>query len=183
MVGIIFDSSALITCNKPQPVSDAIVEINQLLYSGIVQRVTVYLTLDILKEYETVVVPRARKCGEYPELAGSINRLLELRRIVQKSRSFICKLQQKSRPVFHVLESTAVERYEVDIPEDETDRKFIKAALAAAQHEDVVYLVTYDSGLLGVDLGKLRKRYQEAEKVKIVDPKEAVERLKSAGSR
>lgn len=48
MVGVIFDSSALIACNKPQPVSDAIVEINQLLYSGIVQRVTVHLTLDIL---------------------------------------------------------------------------------------------------------------------------------------
>jgi len=88
-----------------------------------------------------------------------------------------------SRPVFHVLESTVVKRYEVDVPEDETDRKFIKAALAAARHEDVVYLVTYDSGLLGVDLGKLRERYQEAEKVKIVEPKEAVERLKSAGSR
>ncbi len=37
--------------------------------------------------------------------------------------------------------------------------------------------------LLGVDLGKLKERYQGAEKVKIVDPKEAVERLKSAGSR
>ncbi len=86
-------------------------------------------------------------------------------------------------PVFHVLESTAVERYEVDIPEDETDRKFIKATLAAAQHEDVVYLVTYDSGLLGVNLGKLRERHQEAEKVKIVDPIEAVEKLKSAGFR
>ena len=48
-----------------------------------------------------------------------------------------------------------VERYEVDIPEDETDREFIKAALAATRHEDVVYLVTYDSGLLEVDLGKL----------------------------
>jgi hypothetical protein len=182
MVGIIFDSSALIICNKPPPVSDAILEINQLLYSGIVQRVTVYLTLDILKEYETVVKPRARECDEYPELAGSINRLLELRRIVQKSRSFICE-PRGSRPVFHVLESTVVERYEVDIPEDETDRKFIKAALAAARHEDVVYLVTYDSGLLGVDLGKLKERYQEAEKVKIVEPREAVERLKSAGSR
>ncbi len=182
MVGVIFDSSALITCNKPLPVSDAIVEINKLLYSDIVQRVTVYLTLDILKEYETVVKPRAGKCGEYPELAGSISRLLELRRIVQKSRNFICE-PRGLRPVFHVLESTVVERYEVDIPEDETDRKFIKAALAAARHEDVVYLVTYDSGLLGVDLGKLRERYQEAGKVKIVDPKEAVERLKSAGSR
>ncbi len=85
MVGVIFDSNALITCNKPPPVSDAIVEINKLLYSGIVQRVTVYLTLDILKEYETVVAPRAGKCNEYPELVGSINRLLELRRIVQKS--------------------------------------------------------------------------------------------------
>jgi hypothetical protein len=182
MVGVIFDSSALITCNKPPPVSDAIVEINQLLYSDIVQRVTVYLTLDILKEYETVVAPRAGKCGEYSELAGSINRTLELRRIVLKSRNFIC-MPRGSRPVFHVLESTVVERYEVDILEDETDRKFIKAALAAARHEDVVYLVTYDSGLLGVDLGKLRERYQEAEKVKIVDPKEAVEKLKSAGSR
>jgi len=182
MVGVIFDSSALITCNKPSPVSDAILEINQLLYSGIVQRITVYLTLDILKEYETVVKPRARECGEYPELAGSINRLLELRRIVQKSRGFICE-PRGSRPVFHVLESTVVERYEVDIPEDETDRKFIKAALAAARREDVVYLVTYDSGLLGVDLGKLRERYQEAEKVKIVEPREAVERLRSAGSR
>jgi hypothetical protein len=75
MVGVIFDSSALITCNKPPPVSDAILEINQLLYSGIVQRVTVYLTLDILKEYETVVKPRAGKCGKYPEPAGSISRL------------------------------------------------------------------------------------------------------------
>jgi hypothetical protein len=129
------------------------------------------------------VKPRAGKCGEYPKLAGSINRLLELRRIVQKLRGFKCKPQQKSRPVFHVLESTVVERYEVDIPEDETDRKFIKAALAAARHEDVVYLVTYDSGLLGVDLGKLRERHQGAEKVKIVEPKEAVERLKLAGSR
>jgi hypothetical protein len=36
---------------------------------------------------------------------------------------------------------------------------------------------------LGVDLGKLRERHQEAEKVKIVDPKEAVEKLKLAGSR
>jgi predicted nucleic acid-binding protein len=178
MVGVIFDSSTLITCNKPPPVSDAIVEINQLLYSGIVQRVTVYLTLDILKEYETVVAPRARECGEYPELAGSINRLLELCRIVQKSRGFKCE-PRESRPVFRVLESAVVERYEVDIPEDETDSKFIKAAW----HEDVVYLVTYDSGLLGVDLGKLRERHQEAEKVKIVDPKEAVEKLKSAGSR
>lgn len=44
MVGVIFDSSALITCNKPPPVSDAILEINKLLYSDIVQRVTVYLT-------------------------------------------------------------------------------------------------------------------------------------------
>jgi hypothetical protein len=182
MVGVIFDSSALITCNKPPPVSDAILEINQLLYSDIVQRVTVYLTSDILKEYETVVAPRASKCGKYPELPGSINRLLKLRRIVQKSRSFICK-PRRSRPVFHVLESTVVERYEVDIPEDETDRKFIRVALAVARHEDVVYLVTYDSWLLGVDLGKLRERYQEAGKVKIVDPKEAVERLKSAGSR
>jgi len=68
-------------------------------------------------------------------------------------------------------------------PGGQTDRKFIKAALAAARHKDVVYLVTYDSGLLGVDLGKLRERYQVAEKVKIVDPKEAVERLKSASSR
>jgi predicted nucleic acid-binding protein len=76
-----------------------------------------------------------------------------------------------------------VERYEVDIPEDDTDRKFIKAALAAARHEDVVYLVTYDSGLLEVDLGKLKERYQEAEKIKIVEPKEAIERLKSASSR
>ncbi len=182
MVGVIFDSSALITCNKPPPVSDAILEINKLLYSDIAQRVTVYLTSDILKEYETVVAPRARKCGEYPKPAGSINRLLELRRIVQKSRGFKCK-PRRSRPVFHVLESSVVERYEVDIPEDETDRRFIKAALAVAQHEDVVYLVTYDSGLLGVDLGKLRERYQVAEKVKIVDPKEAVERLKSASSR
>jgi len=182
MVGVIFDFSALITCNKPPPVSDAILEINQLLYSDVIQRVTVYFTLDILKEYETVVAPRARKCGDYLKLAGSINRLLELRRIVQKSRGFKYK-PRKSSPVFHVLESTVVERYEVDTPEDETDRKFIKAALAAAQREDVVYLVTYDSGLLGVDLGKLRERYQEAEKVKIVDPKEAVERLKSAGSR
>jgi len=41
MVGVIFDSSALITCNKPPPVSDVIVEINQLFYSDIVQRVTV----------------------------------------------------------------------------------------------------------------------------------------------
>ena len=119
---------------------------------------TVYLTLDILKEYETVVKPRTRECGESSELAGSINRLLELRRIVQKSRNFICE-PRVLRPVFHVLESTVVERYEVDIPEDETDRKFIKAALAAARYEDVVYLVTYDSGLLGVDLGKLRERY------------------------
>jgi predicted nucleic acid-binding protein len=82
-----------------------------------------------------------------------------------------------------VLASTVVKRYEVYTPEDETDRKFIKAALAATRHEDVVYLVTYDSGLLEVDLGKLRERYQEAGKVKIVNPKEAVERLKSAGSR
>jgi hypothetical protein len=104
MVGVIFDSSALITCNKPPPVSDAILEINQLLYSDIVQRVTVHLTSDILKEYETVVKPRARECGEYPELAGSINRLLELRRIVQKSRNFIC-MPRGSRPVFHVRES------------------------------------------------------------------------------
>jgi hypothetical protein len=103
------------------------------------------------------VKPRAGKCGEYPELAGSINRLLELRRIVQTSRGFKCK-PRGSRPVFHVLESTVVKRYEVDIPEDETDRKFIKATLAAARHEDVVYLVTNDSGLLGVDLGKLRER-------------------------
>ncbi len=117
MVGVIFDSSALITCNKPPHVSDAILEINKLLYSGIVQRVTVYFTLDILKEYETVVAPRAGKCGEYSELAGSINRLLELRRVVQKSRKFICK-PRRSRPVFHVLESTVMERYEVDIPED-----------------------------------------------------------------
>jgi predicted nucleic acid-binding protein len=182
MVGVIFDSSALIICNKPPPVSDVILEINKLLYSDIIQRVTVYLTSDILKEYETVVAPRAGKCGKYPELAGSINRLLELRRIVQKSRGFICK-PRGLRPVFHVLESTVVERYEVDIPEDETDRKFIKAALAVARLEDVVYLITYDSGLLEVDLGKLRERYQEAEKVKIVDPKEAVERLKSASSR
>jgi len=138
--------------------------------------------LDILKEYETVVKPRAGKCGEYPGLAGSINRLLELRRIVQKSRGFKCK-PRRSRPVFHVPESTVVERYEVDIPEDDTDRKFIKVALAAARHEDVVYLVTYDSGLLEVDLGKLRERYQEAEKVKIVEPREAVERLRPAGSR
>jgi predicted nucleic acid-binding protein len=128
------------------------------------------------------VAPRAGKCGEYPELAASINRLLKLRRIVQISRGFKRK-PQRSRPVYHVLESTVVERYEVDIPEDETDRKYIKVALAAARHEDVVYLVTYDSGLLGVDLGKLRERYQEAEKIKIVEPKEAVERLKSAGSR
>jgi predicted nucleic acid-binding protein len=182
MVGVIFDSSALITCNKPPPVSDAILEINKLLYSDIIQRVTVYLTSDILKEYETVVKPRAGKCGEYPELVGSISRLLELRRIVQKSRGFICQ-PRGSRPAFHVLESTVVESYVVDTPEDETDRKFIKVALAAARHEDVVYLVTYDSGLLRVDLGKLRERYQEAVKVKIVDPKEAVERLKSAGSR
>ena len=76
-----------------------------------------------------------------------------------------------------------MERYEVDVPEDETDRKFIRVALAAARREDVVYLVTNDSGLLGVDLGKLRERYQVAGKVKIVDPKEAVEKLKSAGSR
>ncbi len=69
----------------------------------------------------TVVAPRAGKCGEYSELAGSINRLLELRRIVQTSRGFKCK-PRRSRPVFHVLESTVVERYEVDIPEDETDR-------------------------------------------------------------
>jgi hypothetical protein len=131
---------------------------------------------------QTVVAPRALECGEYPELAGSISRLLKLLRIVQKSRGFICK-PRGLRPVFHVLESTVVERYEVDIPEDESDRKFIKAALTAARHEDVVYLVTYDSGLLGVDPGKLRERYQEAEKVKIVDPKETVERLKSAGSR
>ena len=87
--------------------------------------------------------PRARECGEYPKLAGSINRLLELRRIVQKLRGFICK-PRGSHPVFHVLESTVVERYEVDIPEDETDRKFIRVALAAARHEDVVYLVTYE---------------------------------------
>ena len=93
-----------------------------------------------------------RACGVYKPP-------LELRRIVQKLRGFKCKPQQKSRPVFHVLESTVVERYEVDIPEDETDRKFIKAALAAARYEDVVYLVTYDSGLLGVELGKLRERY------------------------
>jgi hypothetical protein len=99
MVGVIFDSSALITCNKPPPVSDAIVEINKLLYSDVIQRVTVYLTLDILKEYETVVKPRTRECGEYPELAGSINRLLELRRIVQKSRGFKCE-PRESRPVF-----------------------------------------------------------------------------------
>lgn len=39
MVGVIFDSSALITCNKPPPVSDAIVEINKLLYSDIAQRI------------------------------------------------------------------------------------------------------------------------------------------------
>ncbi len=126
--------------------------------------------------------PRTRECGEYSELAGSINRPLELRRIVQTSRGFICE-PRGLRPVIHVLESTVVERYEVDIPEDETDRKFIKAALAAARHEDVVYLVTYDSGLLGIDLGKLKERHQEAEKVKIVDPKEAVERLKLASSR
>jgi hypothetical protein len=74
MIGVIFDSSALITCNKPPPVSDAILEIDQLLDSDIVQRVTVYLTLDILKEYETAVKPRAGKCGESSELAGSINR-------------------------------------------------------------------------------------------------------------
>jgi hypothetical protein len=86
MVGVIFDSSALIACNKPPPVSDAILEINQLLYSDIIQRVTVYLTSDILKEYKTVVAPRARECGKYPKLAGSINRLMELCRIVQKSR-------------------------------------------------------------------------------------------------
>jgi hypothetical protein len=121
--------------------SDAILEINQLLYSDVIQRVTVYLTLDILKECETVVKPRAHECGEHSELEGSINRLMELRRIVQKSRGFICK-PRVSRPVFHVLESTVVERYEVDIPEDETDRKFIKVALAATRHEDVVYLVT-----------------------------------------
>jgi predicted nucleic acid-binding protein len=161
MVGVIFDSSALITCNKPPPVSDAIVEINQLLYSDVIQRVTVYLTLDILKEYEAVVAPRARRCGEYSELAGSINRFLELRKIIQTSRGFKCK-PRGLRPVFHILESTVVERYEVDIPEDETDRKFIKAAPAAARHEDVVYLVTYDSGLLRVDLGKLKERYHEA---------------------
>ena len=141
-----------------------------------------YLTSDILKEYETVVAPRAGKCGEYPELPGSVSRLLELRKIVQKSRGFKCK-PRGSRPVFYVLESTVVERYEVDIPEDDTDRKFIKAALAAARHEDVVYLVTYDSGSLEVDLGKLKERYQEAEKIKIVEPKEAIERLKSASSR
>jgi len=52
MVGVIFDSSALITCDKPPPVSDAIVEINQLFYSSIVQRVTVYFTSEILKEYK-----------------------------------------------------------------------------------------------------------------------------------
>jgi hypothetical protein len=128
MVGVIFDSSALIAYNKPPPVPDAIVEINQLLYSGIVQRVTVYLTSDILKEYETVVKPRAGKCGEHPELVGSISRLLELRRIVQQSRGFKCK-PRRSRPVFHVLENTVVERYEVDIPEDETDRNLSRPRL------------------------------------------------------
>jgi hypothetical protein len=44
MAGVIFDSSALIAYNKPPPVSDAILEINKLLYSDIIQRVTVYFT-------------------------------------------------------------------------------------------------------------------------------------------
>ena len=36
MAGVIFDSSALIAYNKPPPVSDAILEINKLLYSDII---------------------------------------------------------------------------------------------------------------------------------------------------
>jgi hypothetical protein len=82
------------------------VEINKLLYSDIIQRATVYLTSDILKGYETVVALRAGKCDKHPELAGSISRLLELRRIVLKSRNFIC-MPRGSRPVYHVRESVA----------------------------------------------------------------------------
>ena len=114
----------------------------------------------------------------------------------------------KTAPVFSLLEFTYRDPYvELELPLDlvasslsrpreycgreirgrhpggRDRQEFIKAALTATRHEDVVYLVTYDSGLLRVDLGKLRERYQEAVKVKIVEPKEAVERLKSAGSR
>ena len=142
--------------------------------------VEILLSTEILKEYKMVPakIRRYNNCHPLPEFHSSVIRIFNnlLRNLLRLRKCIPRKFVSYS---FHVIESSKLERYEVEeFVDDREDVKFLKVALAAASRGEV-YLVSVDNSLLKLrnDRGRfnsLCSRYQEARNIQICLPDEAV---------
>ena len=141
--------------------------------------VEILLSTEILNEYKKIrAMIRKYNCHPLPEFHSSVfrnlDRLLGLRRLRK------CISRKFGPYSFHVIESSKLEKYEVEeFVDDKEDVKFLKVALAAASGGDVYLVSVDDESLLKLrkDEGRfnsLCSKYQEARNIQICLPNEAV---------
>ena len=141
--------------------------------------VEILLSIDILGEYQKIPAEiRKYECHPLPKFHSSIfrnwDRLLRLRRLGK------CTPRKFKPYSFHVIESSKLKKYEVEVfVDDKEDAKFLKVALAAANKGDVYLVSVDDESLLKLrgDEGRFKSlcsKYQEARNILICSPDEAV---------
>ncbi len=142
--------------------------------------VEILLSIDILGEYRKIPAEiRKYECHPLPKFHSSFLRTWDMLLRLRKS-SKKCRPKKIEPYSFHVIESSKLEKYEVEeFVDDKEDAKFLRVALAAASWRDVYLVSVDDKSLL-----KLRKeegrfnslcsKYQEARNIRICLPHEAV---------
>ncbi|MCC6061628.1 MAG: hypothetical protein LM581_01490 [Desulfurococcales archaeon] len=175
MIGIVLDPSSIIPCGRRSHVEEeAVRNLGDKLYTT--KCVTIFLSNHILNIYKSKVMPELERCHPLPKFQASLKRIMPiLLNIVRRSRGLICKPKlTETGVIFHVLESSRMERYDIDdiIFLDEEDKEFLKVALAGASYSNKMFLVTLDRHFLEqLNVEKLRRRYdEEARKISIVAP-------------
>jgi hypothetical protein len=97
-------------------------------------------------------------------MGASFDRVLRTGiRILHKSRNFLCKQRDIETGLsIHILEAGEISQYNVDSIglQEESDREFLRVALAAASRCDDVYLVTADKAFFDADMESLRERHR-----------------------
>jgi hypothetical protein len=172
LIGIVLDPSSIIPCGRRSHVEEeAVRNLGDKLYTT--KCVTIFLSNHILNIYKSKVMPELERCHPLPKFQASLKRIMPiLLNIVRRSRGLICKSKlTETGVIFHVLESSRVERYDMKKIKS-FFKEFLKVALAGASYSNKMFLVTLDRHFLEqLNVEKLRRRYdEEARKISIVAP-------------
>jgi len=165
----------LIPCGeKSEEIKRAIVELGRVLLKS---DAIVYLSRKMLHLYQTIVKPLLEdRCPLHQRPLTFQERLFRISWRLLLSTTCEALPLSGLNIKLHVLEKSRLECYKVDDLglEKEDDKEALRVALAAARRHERVFLVTSDSEFFGnLNYEKLRKRYEEARKVKVVLPNDS----------